>query len=347
MTTRPTDDQVVVLPATCSQTAFHAAWSRSRAVLLTRPRRDTRAGAALQPPPTFDPVRRVLHSHCDALESSFTSETVGTSGKRRRDGAPESASAIVCDATTPAGSWYCSWIAQQAELIDALVAAVPCARPPCLADDQLVRQERPIWFFVGQNASADAHLPGRPEHTDAVDHFTWHYQLCGAKVWRLRETDEWAQRRPGKPVEPSTTVVRCEAGDVLVLSTRDWWHSTTLPPLDDAGRSGNLSVSYAREFSLRAAADRRADAREAGASSAEAGGTSFTNVDGLFATQAIAAGSLVMTEDDPRAGDDFSLPTGADPNVEVVEDSESGLLCLVALRDIRSGEFFAMAADDE
>ena len=343
-TTRPTAEHVMTsLPATCSTAAFHAAWSRSRAVLLTRPRRDTRAGAALQPS-TFDPVRRVLHAHHDALERSFTVETAATSGKRRRGSAPESASAIVGDAAVPAGSWYCSWIAQKPELIDALVAAVPCACPPCLADDALVRQERPVWFFVGQNASADAHLPGRPEHTDAVDHYTWHYQLCGAKVWRLRETDEWAQQRPGKP-EPSTTVVRCEAGDVLVLSTRDWWHSTTLPPLGDAGGGSNLSISYAREFSLRAAADRRADAREAGASSAEADSTSFTNVDGLFATRAIAAGSLVMTEED--AGDDFSLPTDADPNVEVVEDSATGLMCLVAVRDIRSGEFLALAADDE
>ena len=68
------------LPATCSTAAFHAAWSRSRAVLLTRPRRDTRAGAALQPS-TFDPVRRVLHAHHDALERSFTVETAATSGK--------------------------------------------------------------------------------------------------------------------------------------------------------------------------------------------------------------------------------------------------------------------------
>ena len=52
-----------------------------------------------------------------------------------------------------------------------------------------------------------------------------------------------------------------------------------------------------------------------------------------------------MTEED--AGDDFSLPTDADPNVEVVEDSATGLMCLVAVRDIRSGEFLALAADDE
>ena len=66
---------------------------------------------------------------------------------------------------------------------------------------------------------------------------------------------------------------------------------------------------------------------------------------GCAVQAAIAAGSLVMTEED--AGDDFSLPTDADPNVEVVEDSATGLMCLVAVRDIRSGEFLALAADDE
>lgn len=37
----------------------------------------------------------------------------------------------------------------------------------------------------------------------------------------------------------------------------------------------------------------------------------------------------------------------ADPNCEVAEDAQSGTLVLVARRDIRSGEFLTIAADDD
>ncbi|EOD18123.1 hypothetical protein EMIHUDRAFT_349856, partial [Emiliania huxleyi CCMP1516] len=51
---------------------------------------------------------------------------------------------------------------------------------------------------------------------------------------------------------------------------------------------------------------------------AEAGGgpTSFTNVDGLFAREAIEAGTIIMSEEE---GCGMELPTSATPNCEVVE----------------------------
>ena len=126
--------------------------------------------------------------------------------------------------------------------------------------------------------------------------------------------------------------MRCDEGDILVLSTRDWWHSTRIPPQ----RCG-LSVSYAREWTL------RLGTKSSSLLTIDDGvPTTFTNVDGLFATRAISAGALIMTEDDPGLAD-AELPTDLDPNTEVVEDDATGRLCLVARRAIRSGEFFSVA----
>ena len=54
-----------------------------------------------------------------------------------------------------------------------------------------------LWLFFGKNyAGEDASptLPGRPEHTDSVTHDgTWHYQLSGTKIWRLRPTTKLLQ----------------------------------------------------------------------------------------------------------------------------------------------------------
>ena len=66
----------------------------------------------------------------------------------------------------------------------------------------------------------------------------------------------------------------------------------------------------------------------------------------LLAPRAIAAGTVVMTEDD--ADEDFELPSVAADraNCEVAEDEETGQQCLVAIRDIRSGEFLCVAEDE-
>ena len=64
-------------------------------------------------------------------------------------------------------------------------------------------------------------------------------------------------------------------------------------------------------------------------------------MDGLFATGRIAAGSVVLTEEEAAAG--LELPTEVNPNCEVCED-ETGAMVLVARRDIRSGEFLSIGA---
>lgn len=193
------------------------------------------------------------------------------------------------------------------------------------------------------------HVLGRPEHTDAVPHDgTWHYQLEGSKEWRLRPTDELLARLGGatkhgggkqrrashkKPAAAVQTVL-CEPGDLLVVSTREWWHATRLPP---QAAPNHLSISYARDFVLGAGTTKPV-------ADADAALDSMSNVDGLFARSSIEAGTVVMTQDDLP---DCELPESDEPNCEVCEDEESGLMCLVAIRDICSGEFLTVPIDDD
>ena len=106
----------------------------------------------------------------------------------------------------------------------------------------------------GGGGGGGCDLQGRPEHTDAVDHSgTWHVQLSGFKTWHIRPVES-APEFEGCPPDCGDDelegvkeggggyVVECEAGDLLLINTRAWWHRTTLPV-----QEGN-SVSYARDF---------------------------------------------------------------------------------------------------
>jgi hypothetical protein len=108
----------------------------------------------------------------------------------------------------------------------------------------------------GGGGGGGCDLQGRPEHTDAVDHSgTWHVQLSGLKTWHIRPVES-APEFEGCPPDCGDDelegvkeggggyVVECEAGDLLLINTRAWWHRTTLPV-----QEGN-SVSYARDFYL-------------------------------------------------------------------------------------------------
>ena len=100
-------------------------------------------------------------------------------------------------------------------------------------------------------------------------------------------------------------------------------------------------MSYAREFNLLESAGRGVGKRTA--DEIDDTPATFVNVDGLFAAAAIAAGAVILTEEDPGMAD-TELPTSTDPNCEVMEDEETGTMCLVAARDISSGEFLSIAA---
>jgi len=132
--------------------------------------------------------------------------------------------------------------------------------------DSTLERGKAAWVFVGQNARVDSGaadgtpsaLCGRPEHTDSIQMGTWHIQLAGTKIWRLRPstTEPWPATSEGAEAAAAMAAadggadgrveVACGPGDVLLINTRLWRHATELP--DTRAAAGKLSVSVASEF---------------------------------------------------------------------------------------------------
>ena len=105
-----------------------------------------------------------------------------------------------------------------------------------------------FWIFLGRNNdhNEDADwLSGRKEHTDSIEHDgTFHHQLVGDKLWKLRPTLELRQLCDEKHDTAllDSYEILVQEGDVFVINTRLWWHQTEIPP--------GWSVSYARDLYL-------------------------------------------------------------------------------------------------
>jgi len=191
--------------------------------------------------------------------------------------------------------------------------------------------ETALWIFFGRNSLDNAeNLKGRTEHTDSVTHDgTWHYQLSGTKHWTIRPSDDLVERfkhqsETMKWDQRRRFHITCREGDILLLNTRLWFHQTTIPP------QPLPSVSYARDFRL-----------SPPETPEETGG--MTNLDGLYATNAIEEGTILFTEKDMP---DCALHrSSVNPNCEVVE-LEDGTEAIVASRDIAAGEFFCVPESD-
>jgi len=101
------------------------------------------------------------------------------------------------------------------------------------------------WIFVGRNHHSKNGLSGRREHTDSIEHDgTFHHQLLGGKLWKLRPTLELREicdQQHDMSLFDSYQVLVKE-GDVFVINTRLWWHQTEIPT--------GWSVSYARDLYL-------------------------------------------------------------------------------------------------
>ena len=340
-----------VVPLHCSYPTFKNAWDRTHCVILRRPRSDRRTRSAAALPELGPPLLSTLRKNAALLEETYTAEgqgadTAASSRKRKKggsssssssnSGAPPTAAALFSGASLPCGRYYSSFvIARKPMLISSILENTHGLAPPCF-DAGCVREETALWFFIGCNDGSGEYLSGRPAHTDAVKHDgTYHRQLAGRKEWTLRPTEELVRRlrkvhdasveaekgeasgsegegEGEEEGEPSSCVITCEAGDVLVVSTREWWHCTRLPSGrssagDDnsgEGGGGGLSVSVAREinFSALGQATGADDVAGDDVSGDDDGATSFVNIDGLFATRSIAAGSVVLTEDEAAAG---------------------------------------------
>ncbi|CAM9773899.1 unnamed protein product, partial [Heterosigma akashiwo] len=232
-----------------------------------------------------------------------------------------------------------------------------------------------LWFFFGKNympehglsGRHDAKLLGRPEHTDSVIHDgTWHYQLSGTKIWRLRPTTELMNHlKQHKQEQVSGTKrkiddtntnanesnksennyieVECKQGDIIVLNTRLWWHSTVIP-------AQNVPcISYARDIYFPDSVAAKAMVQEDGSNNNSMDQSSMTNIDGTYAAEDIEAETIIFTE--------HTMPncemhrSKIDPNCQVVEleDEETGgsYMAVVSLRDIKAGEFFCVMESDD
>ncbi len=239
-----------------------------------------------------------------------------------------------------------------------------------------------VWVFFGRNPINDAEgkrikpepepLDGRGEHTDSVSHdATWHYQLSGVKQWYLRPTEEllgsflelsastnkgkqkdnnscensgfdiivesWKkEEKEGNMGEKTRLNICCNKGDILVLNTRLWWHMTNLPVQPTASTDDNMSVpsvSYARDMYF----------RQTHGSENDDQAENMTNLDGLYASNDIEAGTIVFRES--------SMPncelhrTKDNPNCEIIE-LDCGEGAVVSCRNIKAGEFFCIMESD-
>ena len=198
--------------------------------------------------------------------------------------------------------WYCSTVLKETpalrrEVLRHLGGETQARVIPGLrGDGPMVKNGAHAWVFVASPRRRRI-VPGRAEHTDNLaDHVagTWHLQLAGTKHWLLRPLK-------GDLVEPKRLV--CRPGDVLLIDTRAWRHSTQIPPAREP------SISIARDFCYGGAPE--GDLLEGG------GDQDVLNVDAILAARPVAAGGVVLTEDDLP---ECSLPRSADPNCRVAED---------------------------
>ncbi|KAL3801526.1 hypothetical protein HJC23_000964 [Cyclotella cryptica] len=311
---------------------------------------------------------------------------------------------------------YCSFLVQHSTsaMEDLLSCRLPMAHLPICSNESTedgvdslmpMKYGPCIWFFFGKNyqnavrntssTSGKSNkqppeaLLGRPEHTDSISHDgTWHYQLSGKKVWRLRPSAELVNRihlcnsgddggdeksrnvsskkrnissllnedTSNNEEEDNTRVIEleCEQGDVLLLNTQLWWHSTLIPPQDSP------SISYARdvyfvEQTKHSTEDSEKEnveniAHESIQQQEHQQQSSMTNVDGTYAAQDIEASTILFTE---HTMPDCELHRSkTNPNCQVVEleDETTGecYMAVVSIRDIKAGEFFyVMESDSE
>lgn len=310
--------------------------------------------------------------------------------------------------TDPKG--YCSFLVQHSSSVmeDLLSHRLPIVHLPIRYNkateegiDSLVSMKYGpcIWFFFGRNyqtivlnheinKQTSEALLGRPEHTDSISHDgTWHYQLSGKKIWRLRPTAELLnrirqdsggvagedhERKPLSSKKRSISAllddntqnnqdddsarmveVECEQGDVLLLNTQLWWHSTLIPPQETP------SISYARDvYFVDQARNSTEDARKENHENVaheskqrqqqQHQQTSMTNIDGTYAAQDIEASTILFTEHTMPECELHRSKTNPNCQVVELEDESTGesYMAVVSIRDIKAGEFFCVMESD-
>ena len=118
-----------------------------------------------------------------------------------------------------------------------------------------------------------------------------------------------------------------------MINTRLWWHRTEIPQQPTDGEQGTYvpSVSYARDLYLNW--DESNDIDESSEDGIVKDNDQMTNLDGLYASNDIEAGTIIFTEEDMP---DCELHrTNDNPNCEVIE-LENGSGTIVSCRKICS-----------
>ena len=241
--------------------------------------------------------------------------------------------------------WYASFIAQHDEK---LLNKLNTKLLPIPFIDTNVFHSDIIWFFIGKNIDQTCPLEGRAEHTDSVTHDgTWHYQCSGEKIWEIRPTQKLIniinnskkkmmnnsnnnnnnniETKQEQLTMDNKMIIKCQAGDVLLINTKLWWHHTKIPPTNNANHQ--VSISYARDIYFESNKPTNTNLNN------------MTNVDAVYASKSIKAGNVVLTEDDMP---DCELPRSNDPNCAVTM-LDNGQGALIAIKNIDEGDFFSIA----
>lgn len=121
--------------------------------------------------------------------------------------------------------WYVGWAVCHEKVAEALFELFP--RPSFLSEES-TPPRRP-WIFIGTPRNG-AHV-----HVDNVDMPSWQLQISGVKTWYLDPPPECKWACHGR-IE--TTIY---PGDILVIDTNKWFHSTKAHP-------GQLSISMVNEY---------------------------------------------------------------------------------------------------
>jgi len=241
-----------------------------------------------------------------------------------------------------------------------------------------------IWLFYGRNNMQEPLDGRPEHTDSISHDGTWHYQLSGLKEWHLKPTEDLIKQMQSNAligeeemsfwnnekndvtndgtellcnasVEPETdskgvphqsqrrgVTICCQEGDVLLVNTRLWWHSTKIPqqPIDKSKDGHVPSVSYARDLYL-TWEENDGDGNDDDIVDDEG---NMTNLDGLYASNDIEAGTIIFTEEDMP---DCELHRTKDnPNCEVIE-MENGSGAIVSRRKITAGEFFCVLETDD
>ena len=354
-----------------SSKVFFEAYNKHQAVLIKPAAQNQRLGKkdAL----SWRGLAALFDSLTEDDRATFCIENAGANGDGKsgsKEEKPTDFLAPSCDEEQEERRGYCSFLVQSPKILADTLDRLPLSQLPLTgsngdssstSNEKKMRHGPALWIFFGRNApkettSAQDLLDGRPEHTDSVSHDgTFHYQLSGTKTWHIRPTAELIERRnknegrDGKfqkstDAPTATTgvagsdegrvVVECDEGDVFILNTRLWWHKTVIPPQPICKVHGKAvpSVSYARDIYF----DRTQGA-------AMADDSKMSNLDGLYAAEAIEKDTIVFTEEDMP---DCELHRSEDPNCELVL-LDNGIGAIVSRRAIAAGEFFCIAESSD